>query len=206
MEKYPITEKNKELTETDMNELAKCKVYSYKGKKAKSPMHVFVVSLLIIMPAVFILAFLMSQEIIGESVLAWCLIGAFSLMVAYIVKTLQFDVMKALTQYFVDSEGSCYKIQFTKVSTRIVRVNRQYSIIPLVGEVKTLIDSVEKLKTKGEYMEEAYNDAQNKVLGFYYVRRFKQGIKDWNWYSGGEAKVIYLGKENEIRIPKAYAI
>ncbi len=204
MDKYPITEKDNELTETDMNELAKCKVYSYKGKKVKSPVHVFIVSLLIIMPAVFILAFLMSQELIDSSVLAWCLIGAFLLMVAYIVKTLQFDAMKALTQYFIDWEGSCYKIVFTKVSTRIVKVNRQYSIVPLVGEVKTLIDSVEKLKTKGEYMEEAYSDAQNKILGFYYVKRFKQGIKDWNWYSGGEAKVVCLGKENEIRIPKVY--
>ena len=204
MDRYPITEKDNELTETEMNELAKCKVYSYKGKKAKSHMHAFIVSLLIIMPAVFILAFLMLQELIDWSVIPWCMIGAFLLMFAYIFKTLQFDTMKALTQYFVDSEGSCYKIVFTKISTRIVKVNRQYSIVPLVGEVKTLIDSVEKLKTKGEYMEEAYNDAQNKILGFYYVKRFKQGIKDWNWYSGGEAKVVYLGKENEVSIPKVY--
>ncbi|MBQ8177133.1 MAG: hypothetical protein IJ035_08895 [Oscillospiraceae bacterium] len=196
---------NTMMTETDMNELAKCKVYFYKGKKAKSHMHVFIVSVLIIIPTALILGFLMSKEIIDQSVIAWCLIGAFLLMVAYIVKTLQFDATKALTQYFVDSEGSCYKIQFTKVSTRIVKVNRQYSAVPLVGEVKTLIDSVEKLKTKEEYMEEAYNDAQNKVLGFYYVRRFKQGIKDWDWFSGGEAKVIFLGKENEVRIPEVYA-
>lgn len=61
---------NTMMTETEMNELAKCKVYSYKGKKVKSHIHVFIVSLLIIMPAVFILAFLMVQEVIGGSVLA----------------------------------------------------------------------------------------------------------------------------------------
>lgn len=196
---------NTMLTETDMNDLANCKVYSYQGKKVRSHTHVLIVSLLIIIPTAVMLGLLMSQEIIDQSVIAWCLIGAFLLMVAYIVKTLQFDAMKALTQYFIDSEGYCYKIQFTKVSTRIVKVNRQYSVVPLVGEVKTLIDSVEKLKLKEEYMEEAYSDAQNKALGFYYVRRFKQGIKDWNWFSGGEAKVICLGKENEVRIPKVYA-
>ena len=197
---------NAMMTETDMNELAKCKAYFYKGKKAKSHIHIFIVSVFIMMPVALILGFLMSQEIIDQGVLAWCFIGLFLLMVAYIVKTLQFDTMKALTQYFVDSEGSCYKIQFTKVSTRIVKVEHQYSIIPLVGEVKTIIDSIEKLKIKGEYMEEAYNDAQNKALGFYYVRRFKQGIKDWNWFRGGEARVTYLGKEGDIRIPGSYAL
>ena len=33
MDRYPITEKDNELTETEMSELAKCKVYSYKGIK-----------------------------------------------------------------------------------------------------------------------------------------------------------------------------
>ncbi len=191
------------ITAAEMEELAKCRVYTYNGKKVKSHTHILIVSLLII-PIFLILGFLMFNEIIDRGIIALCLIGAFLLMVVYIVKNLQSDAMKALTQYFIDSEGYCYKIQFTKVSTKIVKVKRCYSAIPLVGEVKTLIDSIEKLKIKEEYMSEAYNDAQNKALGFYYVRRFKQGIIDWNWFSGGEAKVICLGKEDEVRIPKAY--
>lgn len=192
------------ITTAEMEELAKCKVYTYNGKKVKSHTHILIVSLIFIFSAILILGFLMFREIIDKGIIALCLIGAFIIMIAYIVKNLQFDAMKALTQYFVDSEGNCYKIQFTKVSAQVIKVKRQYSVVPLISEVLTLIDSLEKLKIKEEYMKEAYADAKDKALGFYYVNRFKQGISDWNWLSGGEAKVILLGKEDEIRIPEDY--
>lgn len=194
------------ITTAEMEELAKCKVYTYNGKKVKSHTHVLILSLIFIFSAILILGFLMFREIIDKGIIALCLIGAFIVMIAYIVKNLQFDAMKALTQYFVDSEGDCYKIQFTKVSAQVIKVKRQYSVVPLISEVLTLIDSLEKLKIKEEYMKEAYADAKDKVLGFYYVNRFKQGISDWNWLSGGEAKVILLGKEDEIRIPEDYIV
>ncbi len=192
------------ITTAEMEELAKCKVYTYNGKKVKSHTHILIVSLIFIFSAILILGFLMFREIIDKGIIALCLIGAFIVMIAYIVKNLQFDAMKALTQYFVDSKGDCYKIQFTKVSAQVIKVKRQYSVVPLISEVLTLIDSLEKLKIKEEYMKEAYADAKDKALGFYYVNRFKQGISDWNWLSGGEAKVILLGKEDEIRIPEDY--
>ncbi len=194
------------ITTAEMEELAKCKVYTYNGKKVKSHTHILIVSLIFIFSAILILGFLMFREIIDKSIIALCLIGAFIVMIAYIVKNLQFDAMKALTQYFVDSEGDCYKIQFTKVSAQVIKVKRQYSVVPLISEVLTLIDSLEKLKIKEEYMKEAYADAKDKALGFYYVNRFKQGISDWNWLSGGEAKVILLGKEDEVRIPEDYIV
>ena len=194
------------ITTAEMEELAKCKVYTYNGKKVKSHTHILIVSLIFIFSAILILGFLMFREIIDKGIIALCLIGAFIVMIAYIVKNLQFDAMKALTQYFVDSEGDCYKIQFTKVSAQVIKVKRQYSVVPLISEVLTLIDSLEKLKIKEEYMKEAYADAKDKALGFYYVNRFKQGISDWNWLSGGEAKVILLGKEDEIRIPEDYIV
>lgn len=112
--------------------------------------------------------------------------------------------MKALTQYYVDQNNDCYKIKFTKVSTKVVKVEQHYSLIPLVGEVKTFLDAMEKLELKENYMEDAYKEAQNKVLGYYYVKRFKQGIKDWDWVHGGEAKVTYLGKIDNVRIPAVY--
>ena len=194
------------ITTAEMEELAKCKVYTYNGKKVKSHTHILIVSLIFIFSAILILGFLMFREIIDKGIIALYLIGAFIIMIAYIVKNLQFDAMKALTQYFVDSEGDCYKIQFTKVSAQVIKVKRQYSVVPLISEVLTLIDSLEKLKIKEEYMKEAYADAKDKALGFYYVNRFKQGISDWNWLSGGEAKVILLGKEDEIRIPEDYIV
>ena len=86
----------------------------------------------------------------------------------------------------------------------MVRIKKHYSLIPLVGEVKTFLDAMNKLKVKEGYMEEAYQDAQNKALGYYYIKRFKQGIMDWDWFHGGEAKVVYLGKIDDVRIPVAY--
>jgi len=194
------------ITTAEMEELAKCKVYTYNGKKVKSHTHILIVSLIFIFSAILILGFFMFKETVDKGIIALCLIGAFIIMIAYIVKNLQFDAMKALTQYFVDSEGDCYKIQFTKVSAQVIKVKRQYSVVPLISEVLTLIDSLEKLKIKEEYMKEAYADAKDKALGFYYVNRFKQGISDWNWLSGGEAKVILLGKEDEVRIPEDYIV
>ena len=157
------------ITTAEMEELAKCKVYTYNGKKVKSHTHVLILSLIFIFSAILILGFLMFREIIDKGIIALCLIGAFIVMIAYIVKNLQFDAMKALTQYFVDSEGDCYKIQFTKVSAQVIKVKRQYSVVPLISEVLTLIDSLEKLKIKEEYMKEAYADAKDKALGFYYL-------------------------------------
>ena len=29
-------------------------------------------------------------------------------------------------------------------------------------------------------------------------------IMDWDWFHGGEAKVVYLGKIDDVRIPVAY--
>ncbi len=43
-------------------------------------------------------------------------------------------------------------------------------------------------------LDNAYEDAQNKILGYYYVKRFRNGIKDWDFMHGGEAQVIPLGK------------
>ena len=193
------------FTEVELQELSRCKVYSYQGKKVKTHTQVLLFSVLFIIPIAIGFGFIMSMELVDQGILSLCFLGAFIIMVAYIVKVLQIDAMNALTQYFVDAVGDCYKIQFTKVSTKVLKVKRQYSLVPLVGEVNTLIDAIEKLKCKEEYMAEAYEDARDKALGYYYVSRFKQGIKDWNWYSGGEAKVILLGKEEEVRIPKNYA-
>lgn len=63
-------------------------------------------------------------------------------------------------------------------------------MIPLVGEVQTLTNAFRALKEKDGYLEDAYADAQNKILAYYYVKRFKQGYKDWDVMNGDLAKVI----------------
>lgn len=188
----------------DWNEINRSTVYSYTGKNVKSHTSVFIISMIFILLIVALFAYLTVTDKMDNGIIAILFIVLFLLVVAYIVKKLQFDTMKALTQYYVDQNKDCYKIKFTKVSTKMVRVEQRYSLIPLVGEVKTFLDAMEKLKVKEDYMEEAYQEAQNKVLGYYYVKRFKQGIMDWDWFHGGEAKVIYLGKIDNVCIPAVY--
>lgn len=190
-----------QFSNDDWNEIKSSTVYMYEGKKVKTHTRAFITAAIFILFIAALLVILTVTEKMDKGMIAIMFFAAFLLMVAYIVKILQFDAMKALTQYYVDSDRNCYKVQFTKVSTKKVRINRQYSLIPLVGEVKTLLDAMEKLKEKEGYMEEAYQDAQNKALGYYYVERFKQGFKDWDWLNGGEAKVVYLGKIDDVRIP-----
>ena len=193
-----------QFTNDDWDEINRSTVYSYAGKNVKRHTSVFIIAMILILLIVALFAYLTVTEKLDKGIIAIMYMILFLLVVAYIVKKLQFDAMKALTQYYVDSNKDCYKIQFTKVSTKMVRINRQYSLIPLVGEVKTFIDAMEKLKLKEDYMEEAYQDAQNKALGYYYIKRFKQGILDWDWFHGGEAKVIYLGKIDNVRIPAVF--
>lgn len=195
----------KQLSVEDWNELSRSTVYTYAGKSLK---HIFIkaliVSLILILTGVAVLSYLRVADKISQTQMGVILIIIFIIALAYIIKHLQFDVMKALTQYYIDSNNDCYKIKFTKISTKVVRIEYQYSLIPLVGEVKTMIDAVEKLKVKEGYADEAYLDAQNKILGYYYVSRYKQGIRDWDWIHGGDAKVIPLGKADKVRIPAVY--
>lgn len=79
-------------------------------------------------------------------------------------------------------------------------------MIPLVGEVQTLTNAFRALKEKDGYLEDAYADAQNKILAYYYVKRFKQGYKDWDVMNGNLAKVIPLGSLKYISGNKYEAI
>lgn len=186
----------------DWNIINRSTVYSYSGKKVKSHTIVFIVTMILITLIITLCVSLVVTGKMDNKKIA--ILFLFLLVVVYIVKRLQFDTMKVLTQYYVDENKDCYKIKFTKVSTKVIRIKQYYSLIPLVGEVKTFLEAMKQLKIKENYMEDAYKEAQNKALSYYYVKRFKQGIKDWNWFYGGEAKVTYLGKIDNVHIPRMY--
>lgn len=188
----------------DWNIINRSTVYSYSGKKVKSHTIVFIVTMILITLIITLCVSLVVTGKMDNKKIAILFLFLILLVVVYIVKRLQFDTMKVLTQYYVDENKDCYKIKFTKVSTKVIRIKQYYSLIPLVGEVKTFLEAMKQLKIKENYMEDAYKEAQNKALSYYYVKRFKQGIKDWNWFYGGEAKVTYLGKIDNVHIPKMY--
>lgn len=188
----------------DWNIINRSTVYSYSGKKVKSHTIVFIVTMILITLIITLCVSLVVTGKMDNKKIAILFLFLILFVVVYIVKRLQFDTMKVLTQYYVDENKDCYKIKFTKVSTKVIRIKQYYSLIPLVGEVKTFLEAMKQLKIKENYMEDAYKEAQNKALSYYYVKRFKQGIKDWNWFYGGEAKVTYLGKIDNVHIPKMY--
>lgn len=188
----------------DWNIINRSTVYSYSGKKVKSHTIVFIVTMILITLIITLCVSLAITDKMDNKKIAILFLFLILLVVVYIVKRLQFDTIKVLTQYYVDENKDCYKIKFTKVSTKVIRIKQYYSLIPLVGEVKTFLEAMKQLKIKENYMEDAYKEAQNKALSYYYVKRFKQGIKDWNWFYSGEAKVTYLGKIDNVHIPKMY--
>lgn len=188
----------------DWNIINRSTVYSYSGKKVKSHTIVFIVTMILITLIITLCVSLAITDKMDNKKIAILFLFLILLVVVYIVKRLQFDTIKVLTQYYVDENKDCYKIKFAKVSTKVIRIKQYYSLIPLVGEVKTFLEAMKQLKIKENYMEDAYKEAPNKALSYYYVKCFKQGIKDWNWFYGGEAKVIYLGKIDNVHIPKMY--
>ncbi len=197
---------NGTFSEQDIYEINNSSVYTFSSKKPKSHTAVLIVTCAVVFLALAVAIVLLATGKLDVGGASLVLLGSFFVMVIYIIKHLQFDATAALTQYFVDSQQNCYKIQFTKVCAKAVRVERHFSLIPLVGEVKTFIDAMQKLKVKEGYMKDAYTESQDKLLGYYYVKRFKQGIKDWNWYDGGEAKVKLLGNINSVKIPAGYTL
>ena len=180
------------LTKEEMAIIDACKGYPYKGKKN---MKAFVMSIIVLIILICITVYMVIgayNDLPFENMM-FAGSGAILILFAYIYKKFQLDAMKILTQYFRDETGMYYKVQFTKVCAQVVKIHREYSLIPLVGEVKTLLNSFRAAKEKDGYMEEAYADAQSKILAYYYVKRYKQGYKDWNAMNGGPAKVIPLG-------------
>lgn len=138
-----------QFSNDDWSEINRSTVYSYAGKNVKRHTSVFTASMILILLFVGLFAYLTVTEKMDKDIFAIMFIISFLIVIAYIVKKLQFDATKALTQYYVDSNNDCYKIKFTKVSTRVVRIQKHDSLIPLVGEAKTFLDAMEKLMMFG---------------------------------------------------------
>lgn len=190
---------NSEIKKEDLlNKINKCECFPYNGKKNLNNTSVFLISAILILLIILGNLILIYKKIITINTLWMTLLPSLVIIFAYIIKKMQFDTMKTLTQYFKDEDNIYYKIQFTKTASKPNHVFKTQSNIPLVGELKTLIDSYELLKKRQEQLDEEYEEAQDKICGYYYVDRFKKGIIDWNIMTGGEAKVIKLGKLKKI--------
>jgi len=183
------------FTQDELLKISQSKSYCY-HKKVPSVAVTCVVSILFMLVYVGLATFFMLSG--NNAAVVLTIIIGFAIMTGYIVKKMQFDTMKVLTQYFKDENGQFFKVVFTKISTRRAIIHREYSLMPLVGEVKTLINAYYAVMEKKQLLEQAEGEAKNILMGYYYVNRFKNGISDWNAWRGGEAKVIPLGKLERI--------
>lgn len=108
----------------------------------------------------------------------------FIVFIVYIVKVRQFDKMKELTQYFRDESGVFFKVVFTQGASITVESGR--------GTFSGTLRQMQAALEKTEVVERTVKETQETFPAFYYVQRYKSGIKDWNLMYGGLAKVKRL--------------
>lgn len=111
-------------------------------------------------------------------------IGAFALLIAVVIKERQFGMMKKLTQYFEDENGEFYRVIFTQGASITATLSHHHH-----GARTYAYSGAEQ---KARIVDRNVEEAQEAYAAFYYVQRFKAGIKDWDPINGGLAKVAHL--------------
>lgn len=172
---------NEELTPEEEALLFSCKSfplrYQNRGRKWVKPLSYLLVILLAV--SGFILAFTGKPELMPVVIVV-----SFVLLIIIVIKERQIDMMKRLTQYFRDENGEFYRVIFTQGAS-IMAVHHRYRR----GIRHRWITNVEQ---KAQKVDRNLEEAQETMPAFYYVQRYKQGIKDWDPLNGGLAKVAYL--------------
>lgn len=87
--------------------------------------------------------------------------------------------MKALKQFFRDENEVFWSVTLTQGASMTSG---------MTSNRVTALDAV-VLIVKQKIVEEELVAVREVRVGYYYVKRAKQGIKDWNWFDGGPAKV-----------------
>lgn len=159
------------LTKEDLEILKDCKVYPYRGRESASAKEIKIFSVLLLLLIIIGAGLIFFDVLIGVV----CIVITTTIMFAYIIYEKQIVMMRELTQFFRDENGDMYKITFT--------YGASHSPISALMENDV---------SKESLVEEDLEYARLKEAGYYYVKRFRQGYKDWNAYDGGPAKVLYL--------------
>lgn len=167
-EESEMAEKNQQDS-ADKSEIDLCRRYSY--DKAGIPLTtvcIICVVMFLLTFLAFVICLVLETDVIARGI---CLGIGGVMILSTAISTRQMGVMKRLIQYFRDAQGNYYSIQFLKGA----------SYTP-GGTIKQNLVSEDLVK------------AQNREWGLFYVNRYKQGFKDYNGFSGGEAKVIAYPK------------
>ena len=195
--------------------LAKCKAFPYLHNTHRRWVKPLAYTLMVLAAVAGIMLGAMNRpELMGL-----CVVAVFAVVLVIAISERQIGMMKKLTQYFKDEKGEFYRVIFTQGASMIV-VSSKARRVPT--SARSALGSAEK---KAEMVDRNLEEAQMKYPAFYYVQRFKQGIKDWDPIHGGMAKVAHLenltliergrkndkyscqinGKDTVLKIPVAHA-
>ncbi len=172
--------------------MQRCKEFPYSIRKDISK--VFPISLGIL--AVMIFASAISGAYLGgrEEAVYLILIVGLAIFFGFILKVLQVDQMRELTQYFRDEKGDFFKVVFTRGASMIS--GYAFSFDDSNSNLETYFD---RMATKAQVVSLDKEDAQSRSAAYYYVKRYKAGIRDHNFMYGGLAKVKPLGRLKLLR-------
>lgn len=175
---------SKDFTIEDWEKWKLCQSYVYCGKEALSKGKTILWSLVLVFGC-GIVGFIIDYVTADEFQMYWLIAGLTIGMISMFVLVLyerQYLVMKALKQYFRDEEGVFWSITLTEAASIAVPPSIDGSILSYRWQMKAL-------DRKANLLSVELSEAKSSRNAYMYVKRAKQGIKDWNWFDGGPAKV-----------------
>ncbi|MBE5805102.1 MAG: hypothetical protein E7316_11405 [Clostridiales bacterium] len=177
LSEYPATPEEQAI-------LAKCKSFPYLHDTHRR----WVKPLAYTLTAVIAVAGVMLGVMNRPEWMGLCVVAVFAVVLAIAISERQIGMMKKLTQYFKDENGEFYRVIFTQGASMVV-VSHKARKSP--SAARSALGSAEQ---KAQMVDRNLEEAQEKYPAFYYVQRFKQGIRDWDPFRGGMAKVTHLEK------------
>lgn len=193
-----MSNSSKEFTMEDWEKWNQCASYPYCGKEALSEGKTFLWSLIFIFGCGMI-GLIVDLVTDGEKVVYWLYWGlgiGLIMMFVLVIYNRQHLVMKALKQFFRDEEGVFWSVALTGAASVVI------SNLPDRKMKEAIIQ-------RGRLLSNEQREAKSSRSAYIYVKRAKNGIKDWNWFDGGPAKVrcfngLKLVKEGSKRSQYTY--
>ena len=191
------------LTKEEQYSCQFCKNYVYQGKisapdteKNANILTAILVVCITIMTIIFMLVLQWSKWVIFAIELPVCIA-----IVALVLWLQNKDRTKSQRQYFMDENHRMYMVQFMystfdSADVLLFAENQLHSFKKRLETTKEIQNETNRNITKSRI------SAQSLETAYYYVLRYRKGIKDWNMWSGGSAKVVLLDEFNLIQTGK----
>lgn len=131
----------------------------------------------------------------NEGLVYLSIFGGIIFIFGYIVKRAQFDTMKRFTKIMRDETGCCYKMKFTGGCNIIMQteVNSPAAVLPVVGAAMQVAAEFKAMEEKDKILNDLALESAEIRTAYYYLKRYKMGLRDWDVMNGGECRITPLG-------------